>query len=344
MARALIFGCSHLTLTPQEESLFRDSNPWGFILFARNIESPTQVQELTSALRETVKRSDAPIFIDQEGGRVQRLAPPHWLSYPPANTYLKDHTPQDLCQAEHHVRQASRLLAYDLRQLGITGDCMPVLDLAIPGAHSVIGNRAYSHDPQEVAILGRAAAQGLLAGNVLPVIKHIPGHGRALVDSHEHLPEVHTPLNVLEAEDFLPFRALADMPLAMTAHILYTALDPLEPATTSPYILQTVIRKSLGYKGFIMSDDIAMKALSGSLSERAERALQAGCDCILHCNGILNEMEELTKSVCEFSELAKIRAEKALSFISNTSEPFHREEAQTSLAEKFFPFFTTTTV
>ncbi len=344
MARALILGCSGLTLSLQEESFFHDVNPWGFILFARNIESPNQVRELTSSLRETVKRSHAPIFIDQEGGRVQRLTPPHWLSYPPTNTYLKGHTPHDLSLAADDVWKASRLLAHDLREVGITANCMPVLDLAIPGAHSVIGNRAYSQNPQEVATLGRAAAQGLLAGNVLPVIKHIPGHGRALVDSHDHLPEVDTPLNVLEAEDFMPFKALADMPLAMTAHIIYTALDPSEPATTSLPIIQDVIRRFIGYNGFIMSDDVAMKALSGSLSSRAQKALHAGCDAILHCNGILSEMEELSKIVPELSKRGKERAEQALALINHPPQPFHREEAQIYLAEKFFPFFSTATV
>jgi beta-N-acetylhexosaminidase len=344
VTRALILGCSGLTLTEVESSFFQDVDPWGFILFSRNIESPHQVRTLTADLRKAVNRPHAPIFIDQEGGRVQRLMPPHWLALPPANTYLGEASFNNLTSATHDVWHACRLLAHDLRDVGITANCMPVLDLSVPGAHPIIGNRAYSSNPEHVTSLGRAAAEGLLAGNVLPVIKHIPGHGRALVDSHDHLPEVQTPLSILESEDFMPFRALADMPLAMTAHVVYTDLDPNEPATTSPRVIQT-IRQSIGYNGLLMSDDVAMKALSGPLHTRAKKALEAGCDAVLHCSGILSEMESLLeKDLPQFSPIGQKRADEALSLMNQILEPFQREEIKTYLAEKFFPFFTTSTV
>src|ERR671912_1086163 len=257
-ARAFIAGCSGPTLTARESAFFREAAPWGFILFRRNVEDRAQLRALGDALRETVGRADAPILIDQEGGRVQRLGPPHWPKYPPGSAYGR--IPDPVARREL-TRLGARLIAHDLRAVGIDVDCVPVLDVPVAGAHDVIGDRAYGRDPQTVAVLGRAAAEGLLAGSVLPVIKHIPGHGRAFADSHLQLPVVETPRAELEAHDFAPFRYLADMPLAMTAHVVYTALDRARPATTSRKVVRDVIRGSIGFDGLLMSDDLSMNAL-----------------------------------------------------------------------------------
>src|SRR5215204_7506807 len=234
--RAFIAGCSGHSLTPDERAFFRAAEPWGFILFKRNIASPGQVKALTQALRECVAREDAPILIDQEGGRVQRMGPPHWPVYPPGRAYGRIAGNDPLYHREI-ARLGARLMAHDLRAVGINVDCVPVLDVPIAGAHDVIGDRAYGRDPETVALLGRAAAEGLIAGGVLPVIKHIPGHGRAAADSHHDLPVVEASRAELERQDFVPFRHLADMPLAMTAHVVYTALDLEHPATTSTTVM-----------------------------------------------------------------------------------------------------------
>ena len=326
-ARAFIAGCSGPELTPDERAFFRDSRPWGFILFKRNIESPEQVRALTGALRETIGVADAPILIDQEGGRVQRMGPPHWRRYPPGRAYgrANGNNPREL------ARLGARLIADDLLAVGINVDCLPVLDVPVPGAHDIIGDRAYADDPTTVAVLGRAAAEGLLAGGVLPVIKHMPGHGRARADSHEALPVVETSREELEAIDFEPFRALADMPLAMTAHVVYTAIDPAAPATTSRTVMDEVIRGSIGFDGLVMSDDLSMKALSGSLRERAAAALAAGCDVALHCNGRLDEMQAVAEGAPVLSGKAKKRAEHALARIRHRPEPLDPVDAHARL-------------
>jgi beta-N-acetylhexosaminidase len=328
-ASAFIAGCAGLDLGPNEWAFFREADPWGFILFKRNIDTPAQVRALCASLREAVGR-DAPILIDQEGGRVQRMGPPHWPRYPAGAAYGGIHRDDYLLRREL-TRIGARLMAHDLLQVGINVDCLPVLDVPIPGAHDVIGDRAYATDPETVAVLGRAAAEGLLAGGVCPVIKHIPGHGRAGADSHLSLPVVEASRTELEKHDFLPFRMLADMPLAMTAHVVYTALDSERPATTSPKIVTEVIRGSIGYDGLLMSDDLSMQALTGTLKERAEASLKAGCDVVLHCNGRLDEMTAVAESAPPLEGLPLRRAEDALRRIRHAPEPFDVADARARL-------------
>ncbi|HEX8167973.1 MAG TPA: beta-N-acetylhexosaminidase [Beijerinckiaceae bacterium] len=330
-SRAFIAGCSGPVLTPEEAAFFRAAEPWGFILFRRNVETPEQVRALTETLRETVGRADAPVLIDQEGGRVQRLGPPHWPAYPPGRAYGRLAGNDPLYQREV-ARLGARLIAHDLRAVGIDVDCLPVLDVPVAGAHDVIGDRAYAHDPETVAVLGRAAAEGLIAGGVLPVIKHIPGHGRAGSDSHHDLPVVHASRAELERQDFVPFRHLSDMPLAMTAHVVYTALDPDRPATTSPTVIGEVIRSHMGYDGLVMSDDLSMNALSGTLAERARAAFAAGCDMALHCNGRLDEMDAIASETPELAGEAKRRADAALGRIRHEPEPLNVVDARARLA------------
>lgn len=314
-SRSTIFGASGAVLTPDEKSFFRDERPWGFIVFARNIVDGPQLRDLVSQMRDCVGRPDAPVFIDQEGGRVQRLRPPLAPDYPPASAlgalYKNDR--------EAGLRAAwlmSRLHAIDLEKYGVNADCLPVLDVPVAGAHDVIGNRAYGNEPEIVAAMGRAAMEGLAAGGVLPVIKHIPGHGRAFADSHHALPVVDASLDELRAHDFPPFQALRDAPMAMTAHVVYTAIDAERPATTSPRAVAEIIRGELGFDGLLMSDDVSMKALSGDFSERTDAILAAGCDVVLHCNGILDEMRAVAARAPELRGEALARAERALSGLS----------------------------
>ncbi|WP_371346547.1 beta-N-acetylhexosaminidase [Ancylobacter sp. IITR112] len=291
--RAFITGCAGTRLTPDETAFFAQAAPWGLILFRRNVEDPTQVAALVAAFRAAVGRPDAPVLIDQEGGRVQRLAPPHWPAYPPAEVFARRAEAGDSAGAAEAARLGARLMAADLAALGITVDCVPCADLRLPEGHGIIGDRAYGTTPEQVAHLARAAAEGLMSGGVLPVLKHIPGHGRARADSHESLPIVETSRAELEATDFAPFRALADLPLGMTAHVVYAAIDPDRPATTSPTVIADVIRGHIGFDGALMSDDLSMGALAGSLASRAEASFAAGCDLALHCNGRLDEMMEV---------------------------------------------------
>ena len=287
--RAAIFGCAGLTLSAAERDFFRAVNPLGFILFQRNCADPDQVRALVAALRDCVGTDDAPVLIDQEGGRVARLKPPYWRNYPAAATLAA--VPREA------TFLAARLIANDLSALGVTVDCAPVLDLAVAGADPIIGDRAYGAVPAAVADFGRAACEGLLAGGVLPVIKHIPGHGRATVDSHKAPPVVTAAASELVESDFAPFRALHDMPWAMTAHIVYQALDPDRPATLSRRLIDETIRSSIGFDGVLISDDLSMAALPGTLAERAKGALEAGCDVVLHCNGDTVEMTAIAGSI-----------------------------------------------
>lgn len=328
MTSAAIYGCSGHRLTAEERAFFAEVRPWGFILFRRNVESPAQVKALVEDLRDSVGRAEAPVLIDQEGGRVQRLGPPHWPKYPPGSAYLK--AVNDPMAARELVRLGARLIAHDLRELGITVDCVPVLDVPVPGAHDIIGDRAYAQDPATVTRLGRAAAEGLLAGGVLPIIKHIPGHGRAFADSHHDLPVVETDLATLDAWDFAPFKALSDMPMAMTAHVVFTAVDARRPATTSKKGIR-LMREHLGFSGLIMSDDLSMQALSGTLTERAEQSLKAGCDVILHCNGDLGEMRQVAEGTGKLKGEARRRAEASLNRIVHTPEPLDVVEARARL-------------
>ncbi|MDR3510867.1 MAG: beta-N-acetylhexosaminidase [Caulobacteraceae bacterium] len=324
---AAILGCSGPTLTAEERAFFRDVRPWGFILFRRNIETPDQVRALVEALRACTGVENAPVLIDQEGGRVQRLGPPHWRRYPPGRAYGQLAANDPLLRREI-VRLGARLIAHDLAALGINVDCVPVLDVPDPEGHEVIGDRAYADGPEEVARLGRAAAEGLIAGGVLPVIKHIPGHGRAMADSHLALPVVEAPMAALEARDFAPFRVLSDMPMAMTAHVVYAAIDARRPATTSRKAIRGVIRGALGFDGLLMSDDLSMKALSGDFAERARASLAAGCDVVLHCNGDMAEMKAVLAGTRSLSGRARVRAQAALARIVRSAEPFDAEEAR----------------
>ncbi|HEY3948548.1 beta-N-acetylhexosaminidase [Phenylobacterium sp.] len=324
---AAILGCAGPTLSAQEKAFFRRVKPWGFILFKRNVEAPDQVRALIAALRETVGRADAPVLIDQEGGRVQRLGPPHWGRYPPGRAFgdLKGNDP--LLRREI-TRLGARLMAHDLAALGINVDCVPVLDVPDPNGHEIIGDRAYGRTPGEVALLGRAAAEGLIAGGVLPVIKHIPGHGRAMADSHLELPVVDAPFEDLDAADFAPFRVLSDMPMAMTAHVIYTAVDRKRPATTSKKVMRKVVRGAIGFDGLVMSDDLSMKALSGDFTERAQASRAAGCDVVLHCNGSMDEMAAVVAGAGLLKGRAAARAAAALARLARAPEPFDAAEAR----------------
>ncbi len=307
MTKPVIFGCEGATLSESERQFFRDADPLGFILFARNCETPAQIKQLVAELRESVGRGDAPILIDQEGGQVARLKPPHFPTYPAAAKIAA----LGGVRARSAAWLAARLIADDLGQLGITVDCAPVLDVPVSGADPIIGDRAWGNEPQIVAENGLAVCDGLMAGGVLPVIKHIPGHGRATVDSHRALPVVETSRADLNSIDFAPFRALSGMPWAMTAHVLYTAIDPDRPATLSPRVITEVIRAGIGFDGVLLCDDLSMAALGGKIEMRAWDALQAGCDLVLHCNGILDEMEAIAGAIGPMSEIASRRVAAA---------------------------------
>lgn len=288
-----------------------DERPWGFILFKRNCDTPAQIADLTAALRDAARAPEAPVFIDQEGGRVQRLGPPHWPKYPSGQTFA-DLYALDRERGGRAVWLAARLIAHDLLTLGIDADCLPVLDVPVPGAHDVIGDRAYGRDPATIAHLGGLAAEGLLAGGVLPVIKHIPGHGRAGADSHVELPRVDAPRELLEAIDFAPFKALNRLPMAMTAHVVYSALDPSNPCSTSPSVIREIIRETIGFSGLLMSDDVSMNALHGEIGARTAACFAAGCDFVLHCNGKLDEMRAVADETPALEGMAEMRARKAL--------------------------------
>jgi len=304
---AVIFGCTGRHLSDTERAFFRDADPLGFILFQRNCETPEQLRRLIGDLRQSVGRADAFVLIDQEGGRVQRLKPPHWPIYPAAAQLAA----LGGARAKEAVVLGARLIADDLAALGITVDCLPVLDIPVAEADPVIGDRAYGHSAEQVAALARAACEGLLAGGVLPVLKRIPGHGRATVDSHAALPRVDAPRAVLQASDFAPFRALAEMPLAMTAHIVYTALDAERPATLSRRVIDGVVRSSIGFDGMLLTDDLSMRALGGSFAARTADALAAGCDVVLHCNGDMAEMTEIAGAVRPLDAAGRARLDRA---------------------------------
>lgn len=322
--RAAIYGCAGLKLSKDEKRFFREAEPWGFIVFGRNIETPTQLRALTDDFREIVG-ADVPVLIDQEGGRVARLRPPHWRAYPPTRRY-GDLYALSREQGLEAARLASRLIAAELLSVGVNVDCLPVLDVPVPGAHDVIGNRAYAETPEPVLALGRAAAEGLLESGVLPVIKHVPGHGRAGVDSHLSLPVVETDAKTLSTTDFAPFKALADMPLAMTAHVVYTALDASAPATTSRKVISDIIRGAIGFDGLLISDDLSMQALKGTIAERTRASLRAGCDIALHCNGKMPEMEAVASEAPILAADALRRSQAALARLV-TPEEFDEQAA-----------------
>ena len=328
-SRAFITGVSGLELSAEEREFIQSERPWGFILFKRNIATPAQVTQLVGELRNAVGEADAPVLIDQEGGRVQRLGPPHWPIYPPGAVFdaLYD---IDRAAGLSSARLSARLIAADLLDLGITVDCLPLADLPVPGADAVIGNRAYGSEPGKVAAIARAVTEGLEQGGVLPVLKHIPGHGRATADTHFRLPEVDTPKAELERTDFAAFQPLADLPMAMTAHVVFSALDPAHPATTSATIIEQVIRGVIGFQGLLMSDDVSMNALAGTIAERTRAIVTAGCDMVLHCNGNLDEMREVAREMPELSGKALDRAKLALAS-RKAAQPFDRQAARVEL-------------
>jgi beta-N-acetylhexosaminidase len=327
--RAFITGISGPKLNAAEREFIQHERPWGFILFKRNIETPRQVASLVRELKNLAVVSDAPVLIDQEGGRVQRLGPPHWPVYPAGALFgaLYDEDPSLGLAA---ARLSARSIAADLWELGISVDCLPLADVPVPGADAVIGDRAYGTGPDKVAAIARAVTEGLELGGILPVLKHIPGHGRATADSHLRLPEVKTTKDELERTDFAAFTPLADLPMAMTAHVVFSALDPVQPATTSATIIGQVIRGAIGFQGLLMSDDVSMNALSGSIAERTRAVFSAGCDLVLHCNGRLDEMREVAAETPELSGRALERAERALAS-RKAPLPFDRIQGRAEL-------------
>jgi beta-N-acetylhexosaminidase len=316
---AMISGCLGAELSSEETAFFRDRRPWGFILFARNLKETNQIADLTASFRDAVGRPNAPVLIDQEGGRVQRLRPPLAPNYPSGAALgaIYRQSPEAGRQA---ARMLSRLHAIDLRKLGINVDCLPVLDVPVEGANNVIGDRAYGFDPKTVTEMGREAALGLMDGGVLPVMKHMPGHGRGMADSHHHVPVVTASLDELKRHDFVPFAAMADLPLAMTGHVIFTAIDADRPATASPIVIEEIIRGYLKYDGLLMTDDLSMNALSGDMSRRARAIFDAGCDMALHCHGIMDEMIAVADQAPVLSGKPLQRGEAALARITAMDE------------------------
>ena len=310
---AAVFGCAGTVLQPEEAAFFRANNPLGFILFARNCDNREQIHRLTADLRAAVVRAEAPVLMDHEGGRVQRLPPPQWRKIPPAAIFGRL-AQGDIELGAEAVTLNARLMALELADLGVDVDCVPCLDVHHPAGHQVIGDRAFSADPDVVARLGRAQAEGLRQGGILPVIKHMPGHGRAEVDSHLEMPVVSASREELADQDFRPFAALADLPLGMTAHLLYAALDPDYPATMSKTIIEQVIRGHMGFDGLLFTDDLSMQALGGDLGQRAAGALAAGCDVALHCNGQREEMQAVAEACQALSPDAQNRWQRALAW------------------------------
>jgi beta-N-acetylhexosaminidase len=324
--KAVIFGCSGISLTEGEKQFFRYANPFGFILFQRNCVSPKQVRDLIGELRAAIGRPDAPILIDQEGGRVQRLKPPNWQAYPPAKMFgdLYAQKPELGLEA---ATIGAKLIGLDLHELGITVNCAPLLDVLNPDTDPAIGDRAYSNDPKVVGVCARAAAKGYLEAGVLPVIKHMPGHGRTLADPHYHPATVHASHEALAMRDFLPFKEMRDMPLGMTCHITFMALDPQRPTSVSP-LVHNIIRNEIGFDGFLMSDDIAMKGLRGRLEDITQQVVQAGSDVALHCSGNMNEMAAVGGSALPMTEQALARWERARTMLKKPA-PFTDKAALT---------------
>ena len=329
MTRAFITGTSGPTLTSDERAFIAAERPWGFILFRRNIDTAAQVKALVDEMRNAVGVPDAPVLVDQEGGRVQRFRPPHWPNYPAGAAFgrLYDIDSKAGLQA---ARLSARLIADDLTRVGVTVDCLPLADVPIAGADEVIGDRAYGNEPDKVAGIARAVTEGLEQGGILPILKHIPGHGRATADSHLALPVVDTSKNELETIDFAAFKPLADLPMAMTAHVVFSAYDAAHPATTSATMIERVIRGLIGFQGLLMSDDVGMNALAGSIAERTKALLAAGCDMVLACSGEPDEMHQVARETPELSGKALARAKAALAS-RRAPQPFDRDAARAEL-------------
>jgi beta-N-acetylhexosaminidase len=330
VVRAFITGLSGTAITPEERAFLRDAAPLGLILFKRNIVDPSQLRALIDDFR-AIRGPDAPVLIDQEGGRVQRMGPPHWPAYPPGAVYGELYR-HDAASGLRAAWLGARLIAADLVTVGITVDCLPLADVPLAGANQVIGDRAYGDTPQQVAALATAVADGLKAGGVLPVVKHIPGHGRAMADSHLRLPVVTADRRTLEATDFAAFVPLAGAPFGMTAHVVFTALDPGLPATTSAIMISEVIRGFIGFSGALMSDDVSMGALAGPIAQRVRQSLAAGCDLVLHCNGDLAEMQKVAANCPELGGAARERTERALAS-RRAPQAFDQEAARAEFRE-----------
>jgi beta-N-acetylhexosaminidase len=329
MTKAFITGLSGTVLSAAERDFIRAERPWGFILFKRNIETPEQVAALTAELRGVLGEADAPILVDQEGGRVQRFRPPNWPLYPAGAAFGQLYR-LDPALGLKAAWLSARLIADDLVKVGVSVDCLPLADVPISGANDVIGDRAYGHDPKTVSAIARAVTEGLQDGGILPILKHIPGHGRAMADSHLSLPVVDTPKTELESIDFAAFKPLADLPMAMTAHVVFSAYDPAQPATTSATMIERVIRGLIGFQGLLMSDDVGMNALAGSIAERTRALLAAGCDMVLACSGEAEEMRQVARETPELSGKALQRARAALA--SRTApKPVDRAAARAEL-------------
>lgn len=326
--RRIIVGLAGPDLLDAEKQFLKAVQPAGIILFRRNCDTPEQVRRLTATAQDCIGH-DSLVLIDEEGGRVQRLRPPVGRNLPSAGAYLAHHD-GDLQAACRAARIIARLTADDLTALGINTNCAPVADLRIPAAHEIVGDRAYGPDPSTVSALARAVAEGFLAGGVVPVLKHIPGHGRAQCDSHHQLPVVNSDRETLRITDFSPFKTLNDLPAAMTAHVVYTDIDPHAPATVSPAVVQNIMRDAIGFEGLIMTDDLSMKALSGTIAERAEAAIKAGCDIALHCNGNLPEMEAAAAVCPDMDGVAMQHFERAIALTRNVT-PFDRPAAERAL-------------
>jgi beta-N-acetylhexosaminidase len=320
-AKAMILGCTGLSLSADEKAFYRDEQPWGFIVFARNLSEPAQIRDLVAEMRDTVSGRNAPVLIDQEGGRVQRIREPIAPRYP-SGAVLGELYRRDRELGLRAAWLMSRLHAFDLIRLCINVDCLPVLDVPVEGASNVIGDRAYGNDPETVGAMGEAAAAGLKSGGVLPVMKHVPGHGRGMADSHHELPVVTAPLAELEAHDFPPFRRLRNELMAMSAHVVYSAIDPDHPASTSRKVIDEIIRGSIAFDGLLMSDDVSMNALKGTLGERAAAIVAGGCDVVLHCNGVMDEMRAVAAEVPLLKGRARARADavEAAFGVTDTAE------------------------
>lgn len=317
--KPVIFGCAGEALTAEEKAFFAAEQPAGIILFKRNVKNPVQASALIRQIKSALGRSRVLILVDQEGGRVQRLGPPHWRRSLSARVY-GNMAAEDVDMAHEALRLSILSTGLELRSLGITVDCLPVLDVPRAGSDEVIGDRAFSEDPAVVGDLGRVAADALIEAGILPIIKHIPGHGRAEVDSHQSLPRVAASLAELEASDFSPFRALAGLPMAMTAHVIYESIDPDTPATLSAKVIGEIIRGSIGFKGLLIADDLSMGALSGTLATRATSAMAAGVDLALHCTGDMAEMQEIAAVLEPADNQITEKIEAALQLIADPPE------------------------
>jgi beta-N-acetylhexosaminidase len=329
MTKAFITGLAGTELNDAERDFIRAERPWGFILFRRNVDTLAQVAALTNEIRKVLGQADVPILVDQEGGRVQRFRPPNWPLYPAGAAFgqLYDIAPALGLKA---ARLSARLIADDLTKVGVTVDCLPLADVPVVGADDVNGARAYGNEPNKVAAIARAVTEGLEQGGILPILKHIPGHGRATADSHLALPVVDTPQNELESIDFAAFKPLADLPMAMTAHVVFSAYDAAQPATTSATMIERVIRGLIGFQGLLMSDDVGMNALAGSIAERTKALLAAGCDMVLACSGEPEEMHQVARETPELSGKPLARANAALAS-RQAPKPFDRDAARAEL-------------